>query len=78
METIIVKVKSGNVEFLISLLKKLNIVSEIKTKKSSKNKKKILPVRLPKGKPQISDFAGIWSENPKTLDQIREKGWIRN
>ena len=80
MQTITIKLKDENVDFVIELLKRLNYITELQiatstTKPSSR--KLASSIRLPKGKPLISDFAGLWSSNPKTLEQIREKAWKR-
>ncbi len=42
-----------------------------------KEKYKDLPISWGEGKPDISDFAGMWQDNPRTLEQIREKAWKR-
>ena len=49
-------------------------------RKKIKNKEKVinLPFRSATGKPLIDDFAGLWEQNPKTIEQIREKAWKRN
>ncbi|MCD4791999.1 MAG: hypothetical protein K8R54_02105 [Bacteroidales bacterium] len=81
METITIKLKNENVDFFIKLLKRLNFITEIQTTsltKQHKNKELTSKIRFPEGKPSILDFAGLWSDNPKTLKQIREKGWKRN
>ena len=74
MDTIEIKISDKkNLRFLIELLSKFNFITEIKTKDSSEgnlfNKKE--------GKASISDFAGLWKDNPKSLDEIREKAWKR-
>ncbi len=80
MQTITIKLKEENVDFFIELLKKLNYFTEIKITKSTidlESERLDLPIRLPKGEPAISDFAGLWMDTPKTLKQIREKAWKR-
>ena len=80
MQTITINIEDKNVIFLTELLKKLNFSTEIqkvKIQKRTKEKASSTPIRLPEGKPSISDFAGFWSENPKTLTQIRDISWKR-
>jgi hypothetical protein len=80
MQTITIKINdSQNVEFLIELLRKFNFVEEIEanSKLLKKNNKIDLPIRKPIGIPSIEDFAGMWKDNPKTLEQIRYKAWKR-
>ena len=43
-----------------------------------KVKYKDLPIVWGKGKPDISDFAGIWKDKNITLETLREKAWKRN
>ena len=81
MQTVTVKLKDEKVDFFVELLKKLNYITDIQFSKSTLIQSKIdhrSYIRLPKGKPAISDFAGLWSHNPKTLEQIRNKAWKRN
>ncbi|MBW6481390.1 MAG: hypothetical protein K0B37_18345 [Bacteroidales bacterium] len=74
METIEIKISDRkNLGFLIELLSKFNFVEEIKTKDSSAE----TVIRKKKGKASISDFAGLWEDNPRSLDEIREKAWKR-
>ncbi|MDF1547438.1 MAG: hypothetical protein P1P88_06435 [Bacteroidales bacterium] len=80
MQTIQIKIDEGNLDFFIELVKNLNFVAEVQiTGASTKTKdvKTSQAIRLPEGKPSISDFEGFWFNNPKTLEQIREKGWKR-
>jgi len=82
METLIVKLNGiGNMQFLIELLSKFAFVEEIETPLQQinlhDNNNKML-IRKAEGKPEIEDFAGIWLNKPKTLEQIREKAWKRN
>jgi len=81
MQTLTLKINdSQNIDFLIELLSKFAFVEEIKT--TSKEVRlnvspEILPLRKTSGKPSIDDFAGIWQNTPKTLEQIRETAWKR-
>ena len=80
MQSITIKIEDSSLSFFIDLLKKFSFVTEIQAPKmvdKTLNQKFVSPIRLPKGKPSLTDFAGIWSENPKTLEQIREKAWKR-
>jgi len=81
MQSITIKISDNqNIDFLIELLSKFSFVEEIKTSTKEvkfKNLNNLLPIRKAKGKPSISDFAGLW-QTPKTLEQIREKAWKRN
>lgn len=43
-----------------------------------KEKYKHLPILWGKGKPDISDFAGIWKDKDITIETLREKAWKRN
>jgi hypothetical protein len=80
MQTITIKLKDESVDFIVDLLKRLKSVTELKIvdeTENSSNTDLIASIRLPKGKPLISDFAGFWSDNPKTLEQIRDQAWKR-
>jgi len=81
MQTLTVTINdSQNIDFLVELLSKFSFVEEIKSATKhitfQKNESSI-PIRRAKGKPSIEDFAGMWKDNPKTLEQIREKAWKR-
>ena len=81
MQTIKVKVEDSRVDFFLGLLKKFNFISDVNfSNKKSQSNKEDLPeeIRKPQGNPSISDFEGIWANNPKTLDQIRSKAWKRD
>ena len=81
MQTVPVKLKYENIDFFVKLLEKLNFIIDItinNTAVKTDNKNIVSSIRPPKNKPSITDFAGLWSENPKTLTQIREKAWNRN
>ena len=77
MQTLTIEIDDCNIQFFLELLQKLNI--QVKVKSTSKNNlslsKDKSPFHLPEGKPAIDDFAGIWSDNPKSLSSIREKAW---
>ena len=79
MQTLTIKINDNHsIDFLIELLCKFSFVEEITTEtKQVKTQASVkeLPIRQAKGKPSINDFAGIWQDNPKTLEQIREKAW---
>ena len=69
-----------SLDFLIELLSKFAFVKEIisETKEViSLSANNTLPFRKATGKPSIDDFAGIWKDEPKTIEQIREKAWKR-
>jgi len=81
METLTIKFNDiDNMPFLIELLSKFTFVEEIETSYQLINLQAIQnksTIRKAEGKPSIDDFAGIWQNNPKTLEQIREKAWKR-
>ncbi len=81
MQTLTIKISdSQNLDFLIELLSKFSFVEEIKTATREVHLQPFsngLPIRKATGKPSINDFAGMWQDNPKTLEQIREKAWKR-
>jgi folate-binding Fe-S cluster repair protein YgfZ len=81
MQTIKVKVEDSRLDFFLGLLRKFNFNSDIKISndRTQLNKEKIPnEIRKPKGKPSITDFSGIWANNPKTIEQIRTKAWKRS
>ncbi len=84
MQSITIKIDNNqNKDFLIELLSKFNFITEISTNANNSNRKlsnidDYSSFSIPEGKPEISDFAGIWENSPKTLEQIREKAWKRN
>jgi len=81
MTTLTIKINdSQNIDSLIEILGKFAFVEEIK--KTVEPEQQHLsngtsPIRRATGKPSINDFAGLWQQNPKTLEQIREKAWKR-
>jgi len=81
MKTLTIKINdSQSIDFLIELLSKFSFVEEIETETIQMKIQSIqssLPIRPASGKPSISDFAGMWQDNPKTLEQIRNKAWKR-
>ncbi|OQY04543.1 MAG: hypothetical protein B6I20_02880 [Bacteroidetes bacterium 4572_117] len=80
MQTVTVKIDDTSLDFFIELVKNLNFAAEIQIMNSleeSVSEKIDSPFRLPEGKPLISDFAGFWADNPRTLEQIRKKAWKR-
>jgi len=42
-----------------------------------KEKYKHLPIQWSDNEPQGDELFGIWKDNPRTLEQIREKAWKR-
>lgn len=81
MPTLTIKINdSQNIDSLIEILSKFAFVEEIKKTSEQehvKSMKDASSVRKATGKPSITDFAGLWQHNPKTLEQIREKAWKR-
>jgi hypothetical protein len=82
METITVKIEGReNVSFFISLLQKFNFIKEIAVNTTSTAINKDIneaPVEWANKKPSIDGFAGIWKDNPVTIDEMRASGWKRN
>ena len=82
METITVKIEgSENVSFFISLLQKFSFIKGIarhETNTAINQDLKEAPVEWANKNPSIDDFAGIWKDNPVTIDEIRADGWKRN
>ena len=81
MQTIKVEVEDSRLEFFLGLLRKFNLISDVKfSNKNKQTEHEDLPqeIRKPQGNPSISDFSGIWASNPKTIEQIRSKAWKRN
>ena len=66
-----------NLDFLINLLSKFSFVEEIQSDSKENLFSKNLPMRKAQGRPSINDFAGMWQENPKTLEQIGKNAWKR-
>ncbi|NOX46401.1 MAG: hypothetical protein GXO89_05420 [Chlorobi bacterium] len=67
-------------DFVLELLKSLNGITELKiADKVTGSTDAILTnsIRVPEGKPSISDFAGLWTDNPKSIEQIRNQSWKR-
>ncbi len=78
METLTIKINdSQSLDFLVNLLSRFSFVEEIKSTARENLFSKSLPIRKAQGTPAIDDFAGFWQENPKTLEQIRQKAWKR-
>jgi hypothetical protein len=79
MQTLTIKIKdSKSTDFLIELLSKFAFVEDIKTESDQiHSQSSHSSIRHATGQPSINDFAGLWQDNPKTLEQIREKAWKR-
>jgi len=78
MQSITIRLNNDKkLNFILELLKSFNFIEDIKTEKTIKSNLD-LTFKKNKSKASINDFAGIWSKNPKSLEQIREKGWKRN
>ncbi|MBN1925873.1 MAG: hypothetical protein JW798_08560 [Prolixibacteraceae bacterium] len=81
MDTIKIKIDGKqNMSFFINLIEKFKFIKEY-TVISDKNQKidnVHIPIEWAKEKPSIDDFAGIWQNNPITIEEIRKKGWKRN
>lgn len=82
MPTLTIKINdSQNIDSLIEILSKFAFVEEIKKTEEPQqlhSDNGASPIRRATGKPSIQDFAGLWQNNPKTLEQIREKAWKRD
>jgi len=71
-----------NVE--VSLFQKLlpQITSNAETESNSASDLKVkyghLPIQWSTEEPDGDELFGIWKNNPRTLEQIREKAWKRN
>lgn len=82
MPTLTIKIDdSQNIDSLIEILSKFAFVEEISKTPEQEQQHSTngaSPIRRAKGKPSINDFAGLWQNNPITLEQIREKAWKRN
>ncbi len=80
MERLIVEVNSSkNIELILELLKKFEFISRIeKEKPKEKSRKKNMPIEWAKNDADIMSLAGIWKDNPRTIEEIREKAWKRN
>ncbi len=82
MDTIIIKIEGReNVSFFVSLLQKFNFIKEITVSKNKTFQNKGIgeaPIEWAKKRPSIDDFAGIWSDQSFTLNDLRAKGWKRN
>lgn len=75
MQTIEIKIADKkNTDFIIELLNKFPFVKEIKMKTQENQK---ISSQKRSGKPSVDDFAGLWADNPKSLEQIRKKAWDR-
>jgi hypothetical protein len=81
MPTLTIKIDdSQNIDSLIEILSKFAFVEEISKTPEPEQLHPgngVSPIRRATGKPSIKDFAGLWQNNPKTLEQIREKAWKR-
>lgn len=81
MPTLTIKIDdSQNIDSLIEILSKFAFVEDIKKTPEHEElpaSSGTSPIRRAIGKPSINDFAGLWQNNPKTLEQIREKAWKR-
>jgi len=82
MDTITIKIEGReNLSFFISLLQKFNFIKEIRVNKKKNLQNKGIeeaPNEWADKHPSIDDFAGIWSDQSITLNDLRTKGWKRN
>lgn len=82
MDTVTIKIEGReNVSFFVNLLQKFNFIKEITVNREKASPKKTIeeaPIEWADKHPSIDDFAGIWSDNHITLNEIRTKGWKRN
>ncbi len=81
MDTITLKISGKkNVSFFISLAEKFNFIKEITvtTDNAEKDINKEAINKQAQKIPLIEDIAGLWHDNPVTIDDIRNKGWKRN
>jgi hypothetical protein len=81
MPTLTIKINdSQNIDSFIEILSKFVFVEDVRKTSDNDLVESSLsksPIRRATGKPSINDFAGLWQQNPKTLEQIREKAWKR-
>ena len=76
MQTIRVKISDkSNTEFVIELLKKFPFVKEIITMDKPEGAEQFFSREET---PSVDDFAGLWSDNPRSLEEIRAKTWKRD
>ena len=80
MERLIIEVNSSkNVEYLSELLKKFDFITSIKKQKPiKKTNKNDMPIEWSKSNADIMALAGIWKNNPRSIEEIREKAWKRD
>ena len=79
MERLVIEVNNRKqIEFLADLLKKYDFIHSIKKERTAKKEREHLPIEKAKKNADIMTLAGIWKENPRSLDEIREKAWKRN
>ncbi len=80
MERLIIEVSSHkNVEFLFELLTKFDFIRSIKKEQPmKKGKKNNMPIEWSKKNADMMALAGIWKDNPRTIEEIRKKAWKRN
>ncbi len=74
MNTLTIKYTGNNGQIIAELLRKFHFVKDVSIEESN-----IIPADTKDidSKPSIDDFAGIWADNPKTLQEIRAKAWQR-
>lgn len=67
------------IQQLLSILKELNI-EHFSIIEKKPNLSPELETNITKGDHSVdpSELFGIWKDNPKTLENIRKKGWQRN
>ena len=71
MPEVIIKYKnSKSLKALQELAKAFDMVIEQPQVQADKT----LPIRFAK-KPNVNALAGIWKDEPKTLEEIRKKAW---
>ena len=80
MERLTIELKSNqDMEFLLELLRKFDFINSIKRENPmEKNKQGNLPIEWCKKNADIMALAGIWKNEPRTIEEIREKAWKRN
>ena len=78
MKRLIIEVDDNqDIKFLSVLLKKIKFVSSIKIEIPPKISPRDMPIEWSKKNADIMALAGIWKDNPVTIEEIREKAWKR-
>lgn len=79
MERLVIEVDTHKqIEFLFDLLRRYDFIHSIKKERAVRKEKEDLPIERPKKNADIMALAGIWKDNPRSIEEIREKAWKRN